>query len=131
MTNYTREGIPILDLSEEDLDYVQGKHEAAMEAWQDQSDDLEDDHLYVGEKIAIHNKSPINAPEQEDVTWVTIGACTLDEALKSAIGAFDQGHVTGGDHINTPDWVASTDEDLARLLGAHYGAAVLDISEVR
>jgi len=101
-------GVPILDLSNSSKEFVDGRHQNYL-------DSGDDEHLLTGAVVQLHNPSPVGAPDSEDVTVFTIGGETLDEALKSVVGAFDQYHA-----LQPPQWVASNDEHLSRLLAEHY-----------
>jgi hypothetical protein len=123
---YDPNGVPQLDLSEDSRAYVDEEHSKAVAEWEKASGDKLK-KLRLGEQVFIHNKAPINTLEGvTDVTVVNIGAATLDEALKDCVGAFDQGHVKVGDHVNPPEWVASTDGRLAELLAEHYTRSTRD-----
>lgn len=110
-------GVPILALSHSSREFVDGKHEAALDPDNDTS-------LLTGAVVYVQNKRPVGAEDSPDVTVFHIGGETLDEALKSVVGAFDGFH--GHDK---PGWVASSDEDLARLLAEHYDCKVRDVSK--
>lgn len=108
-------GVPILNLNNSSQEFVDGKHQAYLESG-------EDHHLYTGEVVYLHNPRPVGS-DKEDVTIFHIGGETLDEAIKSVVGAFDgfYGHLP-------PTWVSSTNEDLAGLIAEHYGAEVKPIT---
>lgn len=112
-------GVPILALNNSSQEYVDGEHQAAL-------DPDNDTTLLIGEVVYLHNKRPVGSPDTPDVTVFTIGGETLDEALKSVVGTFEL-HA----HVEAPDWVASTNEDLARLLAEHYGCKVKDLPSTR
>jgi hypothetical protein len=135
---YNESGVPVLNLSDDSRSFLKGEHEKAIDAWQAATADADlIEELRLGERVFVHNKAPLNAPDGvSDITMFIIGAATLDEAIKDVVGGFDTGHVKVGDHVNTPDWVSSTDGDLARLLAEHYTRASgndcqsRDVSEV-
>jgi hypothetical protein len=118
MAHLDQNGVPILALAPSSLEFVDGKHRAFID-----SDDQA--HLLTGTVVIVDNPTPVNGTGQ-GVTTFTIGGETLDEALKSVVGAFDGAHAH-----HPPRWVASTDEDLARLLGEHYGCKVKPIEKVK
>lgn len=147
MAIYDENGVPILRLSASSQDFVDAQHQKAVAALESHAqavaaaDDPESSEaqaqadaslelLHLGDSVVIHNKAPVNveegAPNAPDKTFVSIGASTLDEALKECIATFDSGHVREGDRTNTPDWVASTNDDLARLLAEHYNGGKAD-----
>jgi hypothetical protein len=135
---YNESGVPVLNLSDDSQSFLDGEHQKALQVWEAATEDAElIPELRLGERVFVHNKAPLNAPDGvSDISMFIIGAATLDEAVKDVVGGFDGGHVKVGDHVNTPDWVASTDGDLARLLAEHYSRAsgndcqVRDVSEV-
>lgn len=125
MAIYTPNSVPILDLSPESLALIQKRHDKALKAIEDPKVDATE-HYLVGEAVWTHcpdhQHEGVLAPGSDWVRHV-IGGSTLDEALKDVIGGYDQMHAQGGDHVNPPDWVASTDGELASLLAEHYTRA--------
>ncbi|MFL5845276.1 MAG: hypothetical protein ACJ762_11320 [Solirubrobacteraceae bacterium] len=136
MTIYSENGVPILfqlpgqmlGLSEKAWKAVEAAHAAAQEVAGDPEALAE--HLLIGEAVVIHNKDA----SKGDFTVTSIGASDLREALQEAIGGFDLAHIgerdVSSDAQLTPDWVASTHEELARLLADYYSCEVRDLSEV-
>jgi hypothetical protein len=64
----------------------------------------------------------------------SVGAETLDEALKTIIKSVDLAHIhprdESSDHLHTPTWVASTHAQLGELLADYYSCELRDLSEV-
>jgi hypothetical protein len=119
-------GIPILDLSNSSREFVEGKHQAYLNSGDEK-------HLLTGAQVYIQNPHPAGASEP-GVTSVRVGGETLDESLKSIIGAVDTLHTepVGNPSIRqAPEWVASSDDDLARLLAEHYGCQVKAMEELQ
>jgi hypothetical protein len=143
MTIYDANNVPVLrvpgqklGLSDEAHSAVEKAHNAAQKAIEDAGDREQltaayDKHYLLGEFVLIHNKDMLGTGE-EGRTPISIGASTLDEALKECIGVFDA-HVgpenQSADHLHTPDWVASTHKPLARALADYYSCEVRDLSE--
>lgn len=157
MTTYDENNVPILErepssklgLSADALKTVRRAHAAAQKALEEAPAAAPDDekaaaaanaardkHLLLGEAVIVHNADPDDATK-----WAafTIGASTLDEAVKDVIGAFDSSHLGPADqsvdHLHTPDWVASTHPALAKLLADYYSSsghscAVRELAEV-
>jgi hypothetical protein len=137
MAIYDENGVPILRLSAKSQAYLDDLHQSYIDADADGTPD----HFLTAESVVVHNPAPVgnvagdtSAP---DYTFFSIGASDMDEALKDVIGAFDTHHVRENDRVNTPQWVASTNEDVARLLAEHYNGGkadgpcrVIPISEV-
>lgn len=112
-------GVPELALSNSSAEFVDGKHQAAL-------DPDNDEQLLTGTVVYVENKRPVGAADTPDVTMFVIGGETLDEALKSIVGTFEDYH----GHDN-PSWVASSHEDLAKLLAEHYGAKTKPMEKVK
>lgn len=132
MATYNELGVPQLNLSNSSKEYVEGVHAKALAAHEDPEVDATD-HFLVGAGVVVHcPEHKFDGVPEAGRDWVafSIGGSTLDEALKDVIGGYDQGHAHGGDHTSKPEWVASTHEDLARLLAEHYECEVRDIYEV-
>lgn len=110
-------GVPILALSNSSQEFVDGQHEKYF------ASDGDPEHLLTGAVVLVHNPRPVGG-EGPDITRFLIGGETLGEALKSVVGAFDGFHAH-----QPPAWVASSDEDLARLLAEHYGCKVRAMSK--
>lgn len=91
------------------------------------------DESLLGEAAVIHCKQMAGSGEEGQVTF-SIGAENLDEALKSCIGAFDVHHLDppgeSSDAKHTPDWVASTNRDLAKALADYYSCQTRNLDEV-
>lgn len=89
--------------------------------------------LLLGDAAIIHCKHLAGSGEEGQVSF-SIGAENLDEALKSVIGAFDMHHLDpagqSSDAHHAPDWVASTNSDLAKALADYYSCQTRDIAEV-
>lgn len=108
-------GVPVLALSNSSTEYVAGKHAAAL-------DPDDPTAVLVGVEVYLHNKRPVGAPDTPSITRFVVGGSTLDEALKEIVGAYEF-HA----HHEQPDWVASSDEDLANLLAEHYDTRVKEL----
>lgn len=117
-------GVPILDpehgsdghLSPPSLQLIQDLHQPYVETG-------DGEHLLTGAVAWIHNPHPITGTAA-DVTRFVVGGETIDEALKSIIGAHDTFYAfpPGTPYIaDRPEWVDATDEQLASLLAEHYG----------
>jgi hypothetical protein len=139
-------------LSLEMYEYVESEHKEAQEALRRASlkvasagDDPESEeyavardeqaavierYLLIGEAIVIDNPDP----QRADYTGHSIGASDLKEALQDAIGGYDRSHIgedgVSSDQEFTPQWVASTHEDLAKALADYYSCKVIPLSEV-
>lgn len=111
-------GVPIMALSDSTKEFVAGVSAK-------QSDPEDDTPLLIGQVLVLENQRPVGAADTPDVTVFTIGAENLDEASKSVVGAYDGAH--GHDK---PEWVASSDADLANVVAEHYGAQVIDLNDV-
>lgn len=111
-------GVPILALSNSTKEFVQGQHDKARDP-DDETPDL------LGHMLVLENKRPVGAADTPDVTVFRVGAETLDEAAKSVVGVFDSVH--GHDK---PGWVASSDENLAKVVAEHYAATVIPLDQV-
>lgn len=102
--------VPVLDVSEETHELVGQLHDAAL-------DPDDDDHeLLVGVKVYLDNARPREVTDASAPRWtrVTIGGSTTHEAATEVIGAFAQVA------LDQPQWVASTNDDLAKILAEHF-----------
>ena len=118
MANLDPNGVPILDLSDKSQQAVDKTRQAAAGG--------KPEYL-IGEVAVLDNPGkPFN-------TLLQIGAETLDEALKSAVGFFDihdSGPVGDPHRFDPPRWVASSHAALGKLLAEHYGCALKSLKEV-
>jgi hypothetical protein len=138
MAQLDANGVPVLSLGTDASREVAEAQDAFLTAAQDGKNISA--HLLVGTVVVLHNGRPAGVPGGAEgaSTTVVVGGETLDEALKSIVGAFDTEHSgrrgVPDDYV-APDWVASTHEPLARLLAEHYTdgdhtCAVLPLDEV-
>lgn len=113
-------GVPILALSNSSAEYVQGRHQSALDL------SAEGDHsqLLTGHTVLVHNPKPIGAPDKPDVTVFSIGGSTLQEALTEVIGAYEF-HT----HLESPDFVSASDENLGKLLAEHYSCELRPLGD--
>lgn len=113
-------GVPILAVSNSSEEFVRSEHEKALEAL------AEDDqsHLLTHTVVYLHNPKPTNS-STPDVTVFQIGGSTLHEALTEVVGGFEF-HT----HLERPEYVASTNENVAKLLAEHYGCDVKSVEDV-
>lgn len=141
MTIYDENAVPILfrgpdqkiGISEEGRAAVEKAQASAQRAIESDGVDAYDKHLLLGEAVVIHCKK-LRGSEQEGKVTLSIGASTLDEALKECIAAFDLGHLHPADESSDqhfpPDWVASTHKDLGSHLADYFSCDLLPIAEV-
>jgi hypothetical protein len=120
MARFDERGIPMLELDTRSLAAVDKTRQAAADG---------EPELLVGETVLLENSRPAigpghtGPPPSADVTVVTVGGETLDEALKSIIATYDTHHSGAfGDpaEFDPPEWVASTHAELAKYLAEHY-----------
>jgi hypothetical protein len=141
MTIYNENAVPILfrgpdqkiGLSPEANATVEKAQSAALKAIESNGTDAYDKHYLTGESVVIHCQQ-LSPSEEAGKVFVSVGAETLDEALKSIIAAYDLAHLhpaqESSDHLSPPDWVASTHKQLGELLADYYSCANLPIDEV-
>jgi hypothetical protein len=146
VTIYNSRDVPLLSLGTDSREALAENKLAAVAAWEAATGDAEPiEELRTGARVWVENRAPKGSPDKPDVTSFVIGGADLDEAVKDVIGAFDRFHVEGGDELNPPRWVASTDPEIAQLLAEHWshdpadplsvspaghGCSVVDVSEV-
>ncbi len=98
--------VPILDVSEETHELVGSVHDATL--------DPEDETQPLTRAVVIlDNPHPVGAPGPSR-TLFSIGASTLHEAVTEVIGVYPL------DGLDMPQWVASDDENLARVIAEHF-----------
>jgi hypothetical protein len=147
MTIYDENGgVPVLfrgenqpiGLSHESHLAVVDAHETAQAAIENQGTAAYDQHYLTGHSVVVQipngagNDFPDGAGEAR--VNISVGAETLDEALKSIIASVDLAHIhprnESSDHLHTPTWVASTHAQLGELLADYYSCELRDLSEV-
>lgn len=120
MARLDDDGITILELSDKSAAAVDKTRVAAGEGNAD---------LLTGVTVVLENHRPALAPGQQPIAGappisiVRVGGSTLDEALKETIYAYDAGcSGVPGDpsEFDPPEWVASDNGQLAKLLAEHY-----------
>lgn len=114
-------GVPILSLGKESQTFIEEAHSEAHAARDEGNHEL----LLTGEVAIVHNPRPIGAPDTPDDTYHHIGGSTLQEAVTEVVGGHEY-HTL----LEQPDYVASTNEDLARLLAEHYNCEVRALADV-
>lgn len=138
MTIYNEQLVPILfrgdneviGLSSDANDTVVQAHEAYIAAAESGDPEALAEHLLIADSVIVHNADP---SIEADWTPFSVGASDIQEAMTEVISAYDVHHTsgdTGADHLFKPEWVASTNPELARLLADYYSAEVREISEV-
>lgn len=141
MTIYDENAVPILyrgpdqkiGMSEDGATAAEKAQSSAQRAIEADGPDAYSKHLLLGESVVIHCKK-LRGSQQEGNVALSIGASTLDEALKECIAAFDLGHLHPADESSDqhypPDWVASTHKELGKHLADYYSCDLLPIAEV-
>ncbi len=99
--------VPVLDVSADTHDLVADQHAAAL-------DPKEDAQVLLGVVLIIDNPRPRGAPDTPGRTVFSIGGSTLHEAATEVVGALAE-HA-----LDMPEWVASSDPDLADVIAEHY-----------
>lgn len=100
--------VPVLDVSEDTHELVGAAHDAAL-------DPEDDTQLLTGAVVMLDNSRPADGSAGHVI--VHIGASTLHEATTEVIGALPQLA------RDMPEWVASSDGELADVLAEHYTVA--------
>lgn len=141
MTIYDENAVPILfrgpdqkiGISEEGNAAVERAKASAQKAIEQNGTDAYAKHLLLGESVVIHCPK-LRGSEEAGKVSLSVGASTLDEALKECIAAFDLAHLhpvdESSDHHYPPDWVASTHKELGKHLADYYSCDLLPIAEV-
>lgn len=109
--------VPVLDVSDKTHDLVGDKHEAQRDP--DQPDEL----LLLGQVVQIDNQRPRDSSHPGPVT-IHVGASTLHEAATEVIGAFENLA------LDMPEWVASSDGSLAKVVAEHFTVAAYNTCKV-
>jgi hypothetical protein len=112
----TPNGVPVLEL-----------HSAAVEKVAEGQRDLQDperETVYLTGAVAYMHTPAELGHGNPDVVTFHIGGETLDEAAKSCVGAFEDSF-----SAEPPTWVASSNDDLAEILGSHYGCPIKGMDE--
>lgn len=113
--------VPMLDVSDDTHDLVGQRHGEA----------LDPDHetgLLLGAVVMLDNPRPV--PGEQGHVIVHIAGSTLHEAATEVVRAFSVYA------LHMPEWVASTDAELADVLAEHFTVdgystcRVIDLSEV-
>lgn len=114
--------VPVLDVGEDQRAFVDGRHDAAL-------DPEDETTLLLGEVVMLDNGRPADGSDGHVIFH--IGASTLQEAATEVIGAL------GAHALDMPEWVASTNDELADVLAEHFTVPggynvckVIDMSEV-
>jgi hypothetical protein len=127
-----------IGLSHESHLAVVDAQETAQKAIENQGTAAYDQHYLLGHTVVIQipNGAGNDFPDGAGETRInaSVGAETLDEALKSIIKSVDLAHThprdESSDHLHTPTWVASTHAQLGELLADYYSCELRDLSEV-
>jgi hypothetical protein len=115
-------GVVVLDVSEDTHELVGVEHEAAL-------DPDSPTQLLTGAIVQIDNQRPIDSDIPGPVT-VRVGGSTLHEAATEVIGCY------ANLARDMPEWVASSDAQLAAVVAEHFTVPgysickVIDMSEV-
>ena len=104
----TANDVPVLEVRQE----LAEKLSAASQAHIDPDQEAE---YLVGTVCILSNEKPLPGVVASDVIF-HIGGETLDEAAKSVVGRYE---LTYG--ADAPEWVWSTNDDLAAVVASHYG----------
>jgi len=98
--------VPVLDVADDTHDLVGHVHVAAL-------DPEDDTGLLLGAIVLLDNQRPIDGSAPGPLT-VHVGASTLHEAATEVLVCVSRLA------LDMPEWVASSDEDLATVLAENY-----------
>lgn len=111
----TANDVPVLELRSELAEKVSEAARVAV-------DPEQDTEYKTGATVILSNEAPHIGVVAGDVIF-HVGGETLDEAAKSIIGRYE---LTYGQDI--PEWVWSTDDDLAEVIADHYNCENRNLS---
>ncbi len=101
----TDTAIPILDVSDDTHEIVGSEHDKAVDAG--------DLAPLLGAVVLVDNASPVDGSRPGPLT-IHVGASTLHEAATECVTC------VGALAADMPEWIASTDENLAAVLAEHF-----------
>jgi hypothetical protein len=100
------DSVPVLDVEDPTHEFVGATHNAALDP------DDDDAGLLTGALVMLDNQRPAKGSGGNVI--VHIGASSLWQATTEVIASF------GAHALDMPEWVASTDPDIASVLAEHY-----------